>query len=377
MPRRDEEKKRRRLKRLHKHRQAERSFDHSDDLPEFKSVFRLLNKLKQLTLIPEPSQWPGAVDPTLARPDAAKLAYAEWASSTEPGKSKLKGLEEGIRKGPLGFLPDMDHWAIEEFFWHGVPGDAWHPLDAYLASAGSHLPPPAQAQLRLWKEARLSLYEIGEIRDDLLELREWDPFDRCAFGPWKRSIALNIGGVNFDREHRGQFCLTYLSPWARDPEIYCAMGYGSTGPEPNIMPMLPLLGLRHPEIVSRPLPWKLNKYSEAQHVRAWQSRDWHGWLRARLHFPFTALAPEPTTRRLNLTTVMSLLPSTAQQARDFGIYFEVLMDDGERCTIGATALTPLDVTSPNLPALHEYSEYRHRVGIPPGVRANPTRFRFV
>ena len=65
-----------------------------------------------------------------------KLDFAEWVSTQEPGKSKLKQLEEGFRNGVLGFLPNIQHWAMEEFFWRGLPGDPWQPIDAYLAASG-------------------------------------------------------------------------------------------------------------------------------------------------------------------------------------------------------------------------------------------------
>ena len=72
-----------------------------------------------------------------------------------------------------------------------------------------------------------------------------------------------------------------------------------------------------------------------------------------------------------MRTVNRLLPSTPQQARDFGIYFEVPLNHGEVGAIGATAVTPLDVMAPNLPALREYSAYRERVGPPPGMVGRP------
>ena len=41
-------------------------------------------------------------------------------------------LEWQLENGPLGDEDEMDHWGMEEFFWHGAPGSAFHPIDAYL-----------------------------------------------------------------------------------------------------------------------------------------------------------------------------------------------------------------------------------------------------
>jgi len=301
----------------------------------------------------------------------AKLEFAEWASTQEPGKSKLKQLEEGFRKGVLGHLPDIEHWAIEEFFWHSLPGDRWQPIDAYLAATGQRLAPAAHEQLRLWKEAKLSLLEIGEVRDDLAELRAWDPYLRTPSGPWLRAIALNIGGVNSYRQSLGRITLMYLAPWAPQEELFCAMGYGAVVPKHEVSLLLPYLGLHHPEILCRAMPWKVSPSAESDALRAWRSREWHSWLGERLQFPFRALIRMPQDQTPALRTVPRLLPSTPQQARDFGIYFEVPLDDGEVGAIGATAVCPLDVKAPNLAALREYSAYRERVGPPPRMVGRP------
>src|SRR5438876_6237118 len=117
MSRRDEEKKRRRLKRQKKRQRFERSIDDSLDLPalpEPPEAFAFLRSLKQLFDLPRPARWPGVSDRALARPDLVKLDLAEWASREEPGKGKLRRLETGFQSGLLGFLPDMEHWAMEE-----------------------------------------------------------------------------------------------------------------------------------------------------------------------------------------------------------------------------------------------------------------------
>jgi hypothetical protein len=276
-------------------------------------------------------------------------------------------LQEGFRKGVFGYLPDMDHWAMEEFFWHGLPGDTWQPIDAYLAAKGEPFPPAAHEQLRLWKEAKLSALEIGSVRDDLAELRAWDPYRRTPSGPWLRVISLGIGGVNSFRQSRGQITLTYVAPWSPGEQLFCAMGYGVVVPKEAVDRMLPFLGLHHPGIICRAMPWNVSRRAEKEHLRIWQTREWHGWLQQRLQFPFQALIPLPPRMNPALRTAVSLLPSTPQEARDFGIYFDVPLDDSEGDAFGATAVTPLDVTAPNLAALREYSAYRERVGPPPGT----------
>jgi len=367
MARRDEAKKQRRQKRLQKRRPTQASLDHSHDLPELRNPIAFLKGLKGLLGMPEPARWPGGCDATLARPDMVKLDFAEWVSRGEPGKSKLRRLEVDFRKGVLGYLPEMDHWAMEEFLLHGFPGDPWHPLDAYLAAHVGRYPPPACAQLRLWKEARLSLLEVGEVRDDLAELRAWDPLRGEPCGPWLPTIALNIGGVHFYRKVRGYISVTYLAPWAPQDQIFCAMGYGTTAPKVEASRLLPLLGLQHPEIICRPMPWKVSRNAAQKYLRIWHAREWHSWLLKRLQFPFRALIGLPPPHAPIVREVVRLIPSSPQQAHDFGIYFDIPLEDDEASAIGATAVTPLDVASPNLAALREYSAYRERVGPPPGT----------
>jgi hypothetical protein len=232
----------------------------------------------------------------LARPDLVKLEFAKWCSTDEPGKSKLQQLEQGFCDGVLGFLPEMQHWAMEEFFWHGLPGDGWQPIDGYLATVGERFTPAARDQLRLWQQAKLSVLEIGEVRDDLVELRAWDPYQRAPSEPWRRAIALNIGGVNMYREMQGQITLTYLAPWAPEEQLFCAMGYGAIVPKREINGILPYLGLQHPEIVCRAMPWKASRSAETTYLQVWKSREWHSWLLERMQFPFQALGPDTPNR---------------------------------------------------------------------------------
>ena len=150
---RDQEKKRRRQKRLQKQQRKQKA-------PE---LDRVMHSLMQHLKVPEPSRWPGASDPSLSRPDRVKFELATFATSKGPGKSKALLLEKNLKKGLLEFLPELDHWALEEFIWHGLPGDSWHPVEAFLAHEGDRFPPPAQEQLRRWKQATLGTFEVGDI----------------------------------------------------------------------------------------------------------------------------------------------------------------------------------------------------------------------
>src|SRR5262245_34358882 len=163
MSRRDEEKRRRRQKRLTKRRDREPARAGADAL---EGAIRAMEALERQLKVPAPARWPGASDPSLARPDRVKFELATFAAKQHPGLAKLQDLEYRLSKGLLADLPELDHWAVEEFLWHGQPGDPWQPVEAFLEHAGARFPPAAQAQLRRWKEARVGLYEIGDVADD-------------------------------------------------------------------------------------------------------------------------------------------------------------------------------------------------------------------
>ncbi len=67
------------------------------------------------------AEFPGACHASVARPDLVKYEFGTLAEDEEPGRSKLKRLERQYRLGKLSFLPEIEHWAMEEFFWHGRP----------------------------------------------------------------------------------------------------------------------------------------------------------------------------------------------------------------------------------------------------------------
>jgi hypothetical protein len=175
--RKDEEKKRRRAKRLEKKRDRPASPPLAGPLADLEVALRTLQR--QLSF-PPVSDWPGGCDPSLARPDLVKFEMATWATKQPPGDARSRQLEYDMAKGPLAAVPAIDHWAIEEYLWHGVPGDDWHPIDAYLAHATDKFPAPARAQLGLWKQAR-----FGRGRS----VRSKTTWSRCATGTPTRASA--------------------------------------------------------------------------------------------------------------------------------------------------------------------------------------------
>ncbi len=326
--------------------------------------------------IPQRVTWPGVGDPSLDRPDMIKFDFAEFASRQEPGQSKLKSFEEALNKGPLGFVPEIEHWAMEEFFWHGLPGDDWNPMEAYLAAAGERFPLSAQEQLRRWKEARIGLYEVGDVGEGTVGLQEWDPAIGAHCGPPIRAIALSIGGVKAYRGLRGQITLTYVAPWAPAQNLFCAMGYGVTAKKKEAPLFAVMLGLRKPEIVSQPYPWKVSREAGNRYLREWQMREWHGWLKERLVFPFQAWVRTSERGEFAAMPVTGFVPMAPEAARNLGIYLEVPLDTGESMMLaGLTNITPIEIDSPNWGPIAEYQAYRERVGPPPGTIGQPTYMR--
>ncbi|HZU35020.1 MAG TPA: hypothetical protein VFA18_03885, partial [Gemmataceae bacterium] len=121
-------------------------------------------------------------------------------------------------------------------------------------------------------------------------------------------------------------------------------------------------------------PWKTDPRALDEHMRLWKTREWQSWLSQRVSCPFPAIIAWPAPRGPQLAQVGALLSSTPEKAYEFGIYFDVA-DRNEWVAVGATAVTPVDVTSPAFAALREYQAYRQRVGKPPGMRGRPDYFR--
>ncbi len=363
MARRDEEKKRRRQKRLEKRQERQ---------PPPASVSKALDALERMARIPAPASWPGASDPTLVRPDLVKFELGQFATHQPPGMSKCKQFEIALGKGPLGRYPEIEHWAWEEFLWHGAPGDSWRPIDAFLEHDGKRFPPTAAAQLRLWKEARIGLFEIGDVIDDTVGLQEWDAVRQASTGPPFRAITLNVGGVNASRGMQGQIFLTYVAPWRPEQGLFCGLGYAALVPRTDAQLLLPYLDLRRPDVVARPLPWKESRWAANEYLQTWKQREWHGWLSERLQFPFLALVSLPPDGKPRVLQVNGLVPTKPAQARQFGIYFDAGLGQSDVLVAGGTSVTPLDVGSANRVALAEYHAYRDKVGPPPGARDMPT-----
>jgi hypothetical protein len=368
MPSREEKKRMRRQKRL----------AHGQSPGAATSLRRAMADMKRAIDVPMPAEWPGASDPALERPDLVKFALSEFIRRSKRWSSKMSELENALKQGPLGYIPDIVHWAMEEFLYHGPPGDSSNPIEEFLAAEGDRFSDAARKQLRRWKEARIGLYKLGDVSGSTLEVQEWDPLARSVVGPKLRAIALNIGGVNAYRGQQGKLIASYVAPWAPEQGIVCAMGYGLMEREHDMSILASVLGLRHPEIAAISWPWNVNRAARARYLQQWEEREWHGWLRERLEFPFHAFVPLPMKgNRMGLERVEKLIPSTAAQAREMGIYVAVPLEDSKECMVcGATTFKLFDLSSPNLRPLTEYQTYREWAGPPPATRRMPHTLQF-
>jgi hypothetical protein len=206
-----------------------------------------------------------------------------------------------------------------------------------------------------------------------MALREWDPASRSFVGQPFKAITLGMGGVDFFRGDKGKVMLTYVSPWLPAENVFCSMGYGMMLGKDEVGLAEVLLGLRHPEVVTQPLPWKTSSQARRDHLKAWKTRDWLLWLEERMEFPFRALIPFSPDGDIKECRVTGLLHTDAEHVKNFGVYVEVPVRGGVHM-VGLTNVIPLDVCSPNWRALAEYGAYREQVGPPPGLRGQP---RFV
>lgn len=363
MARKDEEKKRRRKHRLEKKHDRQKA---RAALADVRAV------LDQYAALGDPGSFPGTCDETLARPDLVKTDLMSFAMDRHPGRAKFERLESGLRRGLLHNLPDLDHWVMEEFAWHGLPGDPWQPVDEYLKLPDLPFSPAARAQIALWKQARIGVFEVGAIEDDTVGLREWDVVRQQPVGSPVRAITLNLGGVHVHARHQGQLLVTHLAPWAPDRNIWCGLGYGTVGPKADSLALHEFLGLRQLAVVARPLPWLMGREAEKKWLREWRHREWHGWFAERVQFPFEAMVPAAPNGVPTLATVRGLVPSTPEQAEQLGVYFFADLGTDTGMAAGGTAVNPLDVASPNRLAFAEYQAYRAVAGPPPATRGRPT-----
>jgi hypothetical protein len=260
---------------------------------------------------------------------------------------------------------------MEEFLWHGLPNDSWHPIEAYLDFVGGRLSEAGREQLRRWKEARVGFYEVGKVQRDTVTLQEWDPVRRSSVGEPFKAITLGMGGAGFFRQYRGHLLVSYVSPWLPEERIFCSMGYGLMPRKDEAGIYELLLNLRTPEHVAEPLPWERSTAAKRKHFKTWRERDWLPWLEERLEFPFRALMVFPSEdKRFKVVQVTGLLPMDANETRQFGVYVEVPVEGGIN-VVGLTNLSPLDISSPNWMPVAEYRAYREQVGPPPGMRGMP------
>lgn len=187
---------------------------------------------------------------------------------------------------------------------------------------------------------------------------------------------MSMGRVNDYRGLCGQITLTYVAPWAPEENLFCAMGYGVAGKKRDAALFAAMLGLRRPEIVSQPYPWKISREAGNQYLRQWQMREWHGWLKERLVFPFRAWLRTSERGKFEAREVTGLTPMESEMARNLGLYLEVPTEARqELILVGLTAAAPLDIDSPNWMPIAEYQAYRERVGPPPGTIGQPSFMR--
>ncbi|MFQ5811596.1 MAG: calcium-binding protein [Anaerolineae bacterium] len=305
------------------------------------------------------------------RPDHVKFIYATYVSEREPGRRKMAQLEKAFQQGPLGMIPEINHWAMEEFLWHGFPNESWHPIEAYLDFVGDRLSEAGREQLRRWKEARIGFYQVGKVRRGTVVLQEWNPVSKSLVGEPFNAITLGMGGAGFFRRYRGHLTLTYMAPWLPAEGIFCLMGYAIMSEKDEAGPFELLLNLRMPELAAEPLPWERSAAAKRKHLKTWKERDWLPWLEERLEFPFRALMlTSPDRSEFKVSQVTGLLPLDTDETRQFGVYVEVPVEGGIHM-VGLTNLTPLDISSPNWMPVTEYRAYREQVGPPPGMIGVP------
>jgi hypothetical protein len=347
-----EDKKRRRQKRV-----AKREWRSQRHLQKLIDVFEGIDVA--------PGSFPGAADVSLERPDWIKRELCEFAESGEGGQH-LKRFERQAALGIIGPFHELDHWCMEEFFYHGAPESNWNPIDLFLAANRERFPLAAQRQIALWKQARLGFHEVGDVADDLVALRELDPLTMQPAGGWVRAISLNVGGVGFYESQRGLINLTYVAPWAPDQNIHCAMGYGLAFKRDQCDIALPLIfGMRNPSALTFPLPWKAGNRAKKQFLHEWRRRDWHAWMKERVRVPFNAVVFFPD--KAKAVKIDDMVTRSAEEAARMGIYFSASLTKAEVGVFGATAIQPIDIDSPNALVFAEYQEYRNIVGPPPGI----------
>jgi hypothetical protein len=297
-----------------------------------------------------------------------KLHLASYVATREPGRSKLQAWAQRIARGPLTLVPNLHDWALEEFLYHGAPGDDWQPLEAYLAFVGSHLSEAGQAKLRQWRQAELGAYRIGAVQGQTVRLQRWDVVRDAPLGEEFAARSWAFGGAEqTHRGHENQVLIMYVAPWESDPPLAYALGYSVVRPRQGLDLVYLVLAPNFFTEAGKPFPWPPGVDREEQ-LREWRTREWLGWLAERLRFPFLAFVPFPPRGQWRLTTVVGLAPLTPEQARHFGVYVEVPRPHRQEVVIaGLTSVIPFEVGLPVWDAVIEYHAFRHVAGPPPGL----------
>lgn len=325
---------------------------------------RTFDQLQEMMAQLRTTPFPGASDGTASYPDQFKYAYARWLEKQAAWRTRQARFEQQYRQGPLGMLGDIDHWAMEKFFWQGDAPQGEHPLDAFLQRHAHRYSPTACAQFRQWKQAQIGLFEIGSVQRDTVKLRPFDIFRQQPVGPWRQAIDLSMQGAATYAGKAGMLLLTYLAPWNPAQELDCALGFSGMVPRAACGVLAPYLNLQHSDFGRQPWPWQQAGEASRQLRSEWPQRNWQAWLRERIATPFSAVVvfgnsgPQIVVAH-SLSAVM-----TDEEAREYGVYLDVTWR-GESCLIGATGVVPCDLSTPTAAAVAEYVEYRRLVGPPP------------
>ena len=317
---------------------------------------------------------PTAIDDALvANPDMLKYAYATWCSRHPKLGSRMRDLEARLGKGPLHALPSIDHWAMEEYFWHGHPHDSHHPIDRFLSKRGQQLSQAAREQIQDWKRAELGVWLIEGGSGRALSVRRWDHLAGETYGPTIDAIDLSIGGAAMLASRAGSLHVSYLAPWPTKSASHSFLGYGATFQSHDLGAAELLLGLRHVREAIQPLPWLLGREERHKQREAWRRRDWQRWLGERLQFPCRLLLTEEG-KRPEVVEAAGMLDIPPARARKMGVYLEVASPSTGVKLAGVSNFIPLDITHPSWLPIVEYKEYRELVGPPPGVPLDMTHF---
>jgi hypothetical protein len=307
-------------------------------------------------------------DTALNNVETLKFTYAMWVQNHPIGGRQMARLENTLKAGRFAFLPEesVEHWGMEEYLWHGMPDHDWNPIEAFLVARGQGFSETGWKQFRRWQEMKIGFYEIGRV-DRTAEMWVWDHLTETRLGDSFQVVSCGIGGVDFLRQYVGELLLTYLSPWQPDQNIFCTGGYGPIVQKDDLKGQELLLGLSRPDILVEPLEFGFGPGNRPTRKlrEVWKQRDWLGWLKGRLNFPFRALVTIPATNSLHPVQITSIQEMTADEARRKGIYFHTAKKVDNFGIFGGTTVTVADVISPNFLPLLEYHAYREWAGPPP------------